>query len=56
MFGAEFILKATEKLPEIVPNREYLRAQLAPLQISGERCYRLARLKSRSRKQRGCKG
>lgn len=34
MFGAEFILKATEKLPEIVPNREYLRAQLAPLQIS----------------------
>ena len=34
MFGAEFILKATEKLPEVVPNREYLRAQLAPLQIS----------------------
>lgn len=34
MFGAEFILKATEKLPEVVPNREYLKAQLAPLQIS----------------------
>ena len=34
MFGAEFILKATEKLPEIVPNREFLRSQLAPLQIS----------------------
>jgi pimeloyl-ACP methyl ester carboxylesterase len=34
MFGAEFILRAIENLPDIIPNRDYLREQLEPMKIS----------------------